>query len=347
MPKLRDLIYFDFERAASIYSQIEGGLLKETQSGEVQEQDERNIRKYDLKIFKPEFGGATVEKSSQITTRLLHHDLLGKLDEYLFEQGFGTDLSELPSSCSLETVHSRVRSAAYVRAEGWSILEDFDRLKKISGQHNRLLEFIGRCSMGQLAENHEFKAASRELDAARKRIDEIKDRNKRSKEEKRLRALEEKVGELIADSTGLSGNPEWLMEGIGFFIDLFMPSRILLSTYPFEHLPEFQVLANLKRECFVDGDLDSVLHAYGNRPNVKLTILGLMSSCPGPSEDLYDPVQQLEEAESATSDLQGFELGFRRVFRSFDEYYKFISYSRYPNVTLQPIAVYRDISPGQ
>ncbi len=318
MKKLRDLIYFDFGRAASIYSQIEGGLLKETQSGEFQEKDERNIRKYDLKIFKSEFGGAAVEKSSQISTRILHHDLLGKLESYLFEEGFGTDLSELSTEIDLETLHAHVRNASYVRAHGWSIVEDFERLKKISSQHNRLLEFIGRCSMSSGEDTQEFRTLAGELDAARKRIIEMKDRNKRAKEEQKLRRLEEQLKAMIAESTGLSGNPEWLMDGIGFFIDLFMPSRILLSIYPFEHLPAFQVLANLKRDCFVDGDLDSVLHAYGNRPNVKLTVLGLMTSCPGPSGEAFDPISELEEDEAADSELQSFELGFRRVFRSFD-----------------------------
>ena len=75
MANIRDLIYFDFERAASLLSQIEGGLLQETQAETETGRDERNIRKYDLKVFKPEFGGVSVEKQSVITTRVLHHDL--------------------------------------------------------------------------------------------------------------------------------------------------------------------------------------------------------------------------------------------------------------------------------
>ena len=51
MSEIRDLIYFDFGRAASLLSQIEGGLLQETQVGAESAKNERNIRKYDLKIF--------------------------------------------------------------------------------------------------------------------------------------------------------------------------------------------------------------------------------------------------------------------------------------------------------
>jgi len=48
---LGDLLYFDFDKSASLFSQIEGGLLKEITSGTESSKDQRNVRKYDLKLL--------------------------------------------------------------------------------------------------------------------------------------------------------------------------------------------------------------------------------------------------------------------------------------------------------
>jgi len=78
---LRDLIYFDFGKSMSLFSQVEGGLLKEITPGTESSKDERSVRKYDLKLFKPEFGGVAAEKTSQLESRVLHHDLLVRLED--------------------------------------------------------------------------------------------------------------------------------------------------------------------------------------------------------------------------------------------------------------------------
>jgi hypothetical protein len=81
---LLDLLYFDFEKAASLLSQVEEGLpetVSETaESGDTQ----RNLRTYELlKLFKGEFGSTSSEKTSILESRLLHHDLLLRVEEAL------------------------------------------------------------------------------------------------------------------------------------------------------------------------------------------------------------------------------------------------------------------------
>ena len=93
MTAIRDLIYFDFDKAASLLSQIEGGLPQETQNSNESSKDERNIRKYDIPFFKPEFGGVSAEKQFQIQTRILHHDLIGKIETHLLDGNAGIDIN--------------------------------------------------------------------------------------------------------------------------------------------------------------------------------------------------------------------------------------------------------------
>lgn len=343
MADIRDLIYFDFERAASLLSQIEGGLLQETQAETETGKDERNIRKYDLKLFKPEFGGVSAEKQSVMTTRVLHHDLLGRLEAAIQESNAMVDVNNefTDSSTDVETVHAALARAAYVRAEGWAIIQDFEKLKGIASRHNDFVDFIGRCTIENLKKSPEYVTLAKQLDEAVTQARTITDRNKRTVAEKKITKQKAMLRDVIEQHTGLGGVDEWLLEGIGFVIDTFMPGRILLTTHPLESVPSFRVLANLKRTCFVDDDLDSIVYAYGNRPNVKLTTLGLITSLPDATDSRFDPTSTSSEGEG--SEHAKVEQGFAGMFRSFDEYYRFFSFSRYPSVTVHPIAVYRHV----
>jgi hypothetical protein len=77
---LKNILYFDFDKAASLVSQLEGGLAKQRSETSEETQDERKIRKYELlKVFKSEFGGIQTDKKAVIETKVLHHDLLVRL----------------------------------------------------------------------------------------------------------------------------------------------------------------------------------------------------------------------------------------------------------------------------
>ncbi len=118
-----------------------------------------------------------------------------------------------------------------------------------------------------------------------------------------------------------------------------MPNRINLRTYPFEQNSRFEILSNLKRECFVDSDLENVTFAYGTRPNVRLTVLGMITSIPSKDNGVFDPMANLEENSGGDEDQ--FEVSFRRMFRAFEAFERFVRFSHYPNVTVYPIAIYQ------
>lgn len=345
-PDLRDLVYFDFDKAASLFSQLERGLLQEVRSSVETAKDERNVRKYDLKLFKPEFGGIASEKTSQLESRVLHHDLLARVEDALFERGLAVDVNSTVAELELtaQQIRSHLVTASYLRAEGWSVIEDYERIKKIAADFPAIQEFIGRCSIQSVQQTPEIQSIQRQLDDAREKANLETDRNKKAKALATLRAVEDRFLTLLRDAVGWGEVPRWLIDGIGLIIDTFMPARINLRVYPVEAVPQFQVLANLKRDCFVDGDLENVLFAYSTRPNVKLTVLGLITSMPEPSGDLFDPMREFEEQDGGTpSGDTSFEKGFRDVFRGLEGLERLVRFSRFPNVTVHPLAVYRTI----
>ena len=90
-------------------------------------------------------------------------------------------------------------------------------------------------------------------------------------------------------------------------------------------------------------DLEHLVYGYGNRPNVPLTVFGLITSVPQPDESTFDPMKEFEMTVPLAERV-AFEKSFRAVFGAMDGLESFVRYSRYPNVTVHPIAVYRSFS---
>jgi hypothetical protein len=131
---IRDLLYFDFEKAASLLSQLEGGLTEKISEAKESEEDERNIRKYELlNLFKSEFGGIAKEKHSIIESKVLHHDLLNRIEFGLDKLEMVADLNALLESeiSDINIIHNAIGEKGYLRTEGWAVFEDYKRLTEV------------------------------------------------------------------------------------------------------------------------------------------------------------------------------------------------------------------------
>jgi Asp-tRNA(Asn)/Glu-tRNA(Gln) amidotransferase C subunit len=188
---LRDLIYFDFEKAASIFSQVEGGLLQETQTEVESNQDKSKTHKFDLKLWKPEFGNMSTEKKSQIESRILHHDLLIRIEEKLDELGVLVDINnELnDSDLNAELIRLKLEGASYVRAEGWAAIEDYKQINKFMEKFNDISDYVEKC---RIINTKEFKETQVQLKTAKSEIRNEKDKIAKSK----VRTLEENLKKL-------------------------------------------------------------------------------------------------------------------------------------------------------
>jgi hypothetical protein len=130
---------------------------------------------------------------------------------------------------------------------------------------------------------------------------------------------------------------KWFIEGLNLFADTLMHERINFRICPFEKVPQFQVTGNLKRECFLDGNLENISFAYGIQPNVKLTIFGLITSRPSKDEGEFKIPEIGDEGE------EHIETSFQTLFNKTIDLQNLVKYSKYPSITVYPIAMYHSI----
>jgi hypothetical protein len=338
---IRDLLYLDFEKAASIWSQFDEGLLQsESITLETEKSGAAGAKVGIPGLAEANLGADYLHKRATLQSRTLHHNILNRVESRLAEVGLVADLSEEMSAneSSPEKVRATIGDRPYVRASGPSVLEDYNRVLAITEQFNKMAEFIARSGQEAVKKTPAYQELEADLSALRKAIGSIPDRNQKAIQKNRLKTLEDTVQEMTKPS--LAGVDQWVLDGVQLWVRTFMSSRINFRIYPFSNCPSFQVLCNLKRECFVDDDLEHLLFGYGNRPNVSMAVFGLITSMPSSEPNAFDPMQEFADSPSL-SEKAGFEKGFRSMFGAMEEMEGFVRYSRYPNITVHPIAVYR------
>lgn len=335
---LRDLLYFDFDKAASLWSQLAEGLREKVSlTAETQGDKKGSFTLGFPKVVEASIGGTTAEKRSALESKTLHHDLLNLLESGLTQLGLVTDLNQSLSTAeaSAEAIRSTLGVKPYVIAHGRSVIEDCKRINTITSQLLPIVEFISTCAAQAKPEIQQLLA---ERENRRHAIGESNDKHKKQRLEHEANLLTEKIQTAIRQ---IHPTPEkWLLDGIRLFIETFMPNRINFRIYPFDNCPSFQLLCNLKSGCFVDQDLEHLLYGYGNRPTVPLAVFGLITSIPPSERDPFDPLKEFED-ESKVDDTVVFEKRFRAIFGAMDGIENLLRYSRYPNISVHPIAVFR------
>lgn len=336
---IKDLLYFDSEKTLSIYSQIDEGVITQY----TEEEETKTAGKSDVginvKVFKANVGTHDEGKESYTVTKIPYHDLLNRLQSHIVNSNSFIDLDKV-SSESIEGVHASLLNKTFVKATGWVSIEDYDRLMLISERFNDISTFINECGVSQTG-NVDYIKLRKDLDRLKKEAKSKKDRNTSVKELARISKLESDLQELVFNISGNDKIPEYLVEGIQLFINTFLPKRINFRFSPYEIFPEFEILSNLKRENFVETDIENIIFSYGSRPNLKLTVFGILTSLPQKNQELFDPLEGI--VEDSEDESVALETAFRGVFRAFENFEKFVRYSDYPRITINPLAVYKEI----
>jgi hypothetical protein len=373
---LRDLLYLDEEKAASIYSQIFGGVVEGTQESSESAKGRRGGLGLNIGPLRPELGLSSETRSSVIESRVLHHHLLLEIEQALEDLGALVDVNQAlglaPSS--EEAVRAAVGGASYVRVEGWTAFEDYDRISGVVDEWGPLVEFINSSARFSLEQSEEFKGLRASFEEQKTQARLLPDKNQQRRALKEIGEQERALDALLEAAASSVENPleDWFVEGFKRWLRVFLPGRVTLRVYPFENVPRFQVFGNLKRDAFVDADLGNLLFAYGVRPNVKLTAVGLITSLPAEADTRFDPLTEFRTAEDGAGagiavesgevasddgdetpvDHDGedpgeegltYEQAFRGVFAGMEGMENLARFSRYPNVTVYPLAVYRRV----
>lgn len=341
MPIIRDLLYLDFDKAASIWSQFEEGLLERVSVTEDTGKDRTAGARFGIPgIAEANLGVDYLQKRFTLQSKTLHHDLLNRVEERLLRAGLVTDLGEVAnaSAASPEDIRAAIGTRPYLRAQGNSVLEDYRRILMIAEKFNEIIGFIVKASQETAKKSPAYVELQQLIGAQDAAADQIRDRNQKASQKLQVKQMRRQLDELLKPQ--LNAVDEWLVDGMRLFINTFMSSRINFRIYPFPSCPSFQVLCNLKRDCFVDSDLEHLLYGYGNRPNVPLAVFGLITSLPPKEQPAFNPMKEFEE-DSDLAKSAAFEQGFRGVFAGMEGMESVVRFSRYPNVSVHPIAVYR------
>lgn len=338
--KIKDLLYLDTAKAVSLFSQIDEGIITQSQVSGEEAAGLNSTLGVDIKVFQAKIGSNISDKENQTITRIPHHNLLNQLQRTIDQSNSFIDLDQLDQSeLNVSDLHLKLKKKIFVKATGWVNIEDYDRLKKIAERFNAISMFIQECSVESSGIKDQYDQLKKEIKKQRKIIEQYKDRNIKARDSSRLNKLEEDLITLLDENIEGGKIPQYLVDGIQLFIDTFLPNRINFRFYPFEQIPNFEILSNLKRENFVETDIENIIFSFGSRPNLKLTIFGMITSLPSENEQLFDP---LEGSNDETDESIVFENAFRGVFRGFEGFEQFVRYSSFPRITTTPLAIYRE-----
>lgn len=225
-----------------------------------------------------------------------------------------------------------------MQAEGWAVLEDYRKISKIASRSNEIIEFVESCAIQNIPECKELQ---KQIDVAKKQANLEKNRNKKIIILQKIKTIENTLKGMLKINLDNKVD-DWLLAGIQKWIEIYMANRTNFRIYPIVNCPSFQIICNLKTDCFVDQDLEHLLYGYGHRPNIPLTAYGLITSIPSQSELQFDPMTEFKDNDKLT-DKAKLEKAFRDMFSAMDAMEDYVRYSRYPNITIHPIAIFRNI----
>ncbi len=243
---VHDLIYFDFEKTASIASQLEGGLRKEIQ--DIQSESGEVSGGLNLQFLN--LGGKVGDSKTQLVVKSIHHDLLFRVERALMNERLIVDVNnDFPSAVDdVDILHQALLERPYVRADGICRFHDFERIKNLVNGLNAVIDFVAEAGRENIKKSSAYVQIQQEIAKETSELSLIKDRNKKSEAKRKLKQLEELLEQQIKNAVDQSSGsklPEWQIQGITKFIDLIVPKRKLLLLQPFEDNPDLTLISNL------------------------------------------------------------------------------------------------------
>lgn len=350
MNEVKDFIYLDMEKVSSLYSQLTGGIIQQYEASTSLSSNSKNLRNYDFKIFKHEAGGTDSASQSLKETRISHHDIYNELENSLFENGYAAEIGIDITKEQIESGEAThiFENTLCVKAEGWGVLEDYERISRIADNYGDIAALINKSIESSFKNSPECADLLEKIELQKSEIKGMKNGQQKTKRKNELVDLEASIQNLI-ESKQVGAVEDWIIEGMRNWIRVFLPRIFNFRLYPFDDLDDFHILSNLKRESFIENDTESVHFLYGSKPSVKISILGVITSIPQESGQLFDPMQEFddEEVEEEGNEAESIEKAFRGIFRGFDGFEEMVRTCRYPRIMVQPIAIYRTIKPNK
>jgi len=340
---LYDYLYVDLPKVISLYSQITGGVVESRETTLEHARSADNKRNYDFKVFRHDAGGNESDKSGIKEFIKPHHSLLVELEHELAAQGY---LLELASNQSLREPKLRqmLSTSLCIKVTGRAVIEDYQRIKGVANTFPEVAKFINQSIESGIKDTAEYREIQGKLDDLTEQLKGEKDRNVRASHEAQLKKSKANLAGMISSVASVKGVDQWILDGLKTWIDAFLPGIINLRLYPSLERPDEQIFGHLKREHFEDRDQSSFHFTYGSVPTESISLIGIVTSIPTETEDVFNPLAEFAREDLANS--ESVETGFRGVFRGFDGIEQMIHTSRFPRILVQPLIVYRSVEPN-
>lgn len=339
MKSIKDLIYFDYDKAKSINSQINRGLISEMTKAIEEEGSVNSEFGFDIKVIKAKIGGSDKERTFKTEKIEIFHELLNQVEESLIDKKILKDLNNhyKENDLNIEIFLNNLPNLTYIKATGYCSFEDNERFKRIMLNFNDIQRLIYTSA---LESDPEIKKNKSEINDLKKQLK----KNNNHKDLARLTAIEKNFDKIIEERSETILLDETFIERIETFLNTFTPNRLNFRLAPLDDNKDFQILANLKNQYIVNGDFENIIYTYGSRPNIKLTVFGIITSCPAIIDERVNINNDYEGVEkSDLADEIIFEKAFRNVFSSFENFEKFFFVPSYPKIAISPIAIYREV----
>ncbi|MGI8857165.1 MAG: DUF6414 family protein [Thermomicrobiales bacterium] len=341
---IRDLIYFDAGKAASLFSQIDEGLLQDIKESVENARGRKASGGLQAGPVRADLGRDSQDRNTVTESRIPHHHLLALLEEYLQDKQQLLDVNQVigpdvqMSDYSDESIRCLIKHPAFITAEGRAEFFDYRRFGDMLPRLNEVMDAYNEMASENYKQSSEYQQAQSEISRLKLLVREMKEEKQRVVARATLSALENQIKDRIEDLAKNNQIPPHMIKLLTSFTTTMLPNRLDLKIRPYERNRRFRVLANLKRECFLDADIENILFSYGMKPDVPLTIFGLTTSIP-PKEDDAPALSQV--LSSSPGSQEGFERMFDGLQGVFEGLGQFTRFSYYPNITVYPIAVYQ------
>jgi hypothetical protein len=242
---VRDFIYLDINRIKSIISQLDKGLISETQtengnSGSLNVGTEGKV---------PLIGSASIETDLQkyrksLETKSPHDYIYNRVEDLLLKNKM---LLQIPNEdeyiCSSK-VRELIDNTSFVLTKGKVAINDYSQLLNFLDKYDDLMKVLARSEI------------SKDSTRSQQNIDY---QNKYNEYKNKL-------------------SPD-TRKDIITFINIFYKDRIVIKITPFKELPDFRFVGNLDKAYFRDC-IESIIYKYGTAPISDWTMFCQIASIP-------------------------------------------------------------------
>lgn len=343
---LYDYLYVDLPKVISLYSQLTGGVIESRETTHEHTQSADNKRAYDFKVFRHDAGGTTDDKSATKEFIKPHHAVLADLEHELTRQGYLLEIGTRTCEQSLRDPNLRniLNNTLCVKVTGRAVIEDYERMKGISKAFPEITKFVNKSIESGIRGSSEYKDVKAQIDSLQAQIKLGRNRNERTASETRVKELRSELDRVASANPSIEPVEPWILDSFRTWVDTFLPGIINLRVYPSIDRPDEQIFGHLKRDYFEDTDTSSFHFTYGSIPTEKVSMIGIITAIPTELKDPFEPLKEFSAGELESP--ESVEAGFRGLFRGFDGFEQLIRTCRFPRVLVQPVVVYRSVSPN-